>query len=76
MKTISMTAYNRPDYLKATLEDLSKNNPRDWHFFISVDPSDKTEEIRQVLAIDYGFASKTIVIVGIIQTTIFNILDE
>ena len=62
MKTISMTAYNRPLYLKNTLEDLSKNNNKDWHFFISVDPSDKTEEIKKVLDEDYGFASKTIVV--------------
>ena len=62
MKTISMTAYNRPDYLKNTLTDLSKNKPKDWHFFISVDPSNRTAEIEQVLQEDYGFASKTIVI--------------
>ena len=62
MKSISMTAYNRPDYLKNTLLDLSKNNPKDWHFFISIDPSDKTEHIKQVLDDDYGFASKTIII--------------
>jgi len=62
MKTLSMTAYNRPDYLKDTLEDLAKNNITDWHFFISVDPSNKLEEIKQVLDKDYGFVSKTITI--------------
>jgi len=62
MKTLSMTAYNRPNYLEATLIDLAKNNLCDWNFFISVDPSDKTEEIKKVLDRDYGFASKTIVI--------------
>lgn len=62
MKTISMTAYNRPDYLKNTLLDLSKNNNSDWHFFISVDPSDNTDSIKQVLEQNYGFASSTIVI--------------
>jgi len=62
MKTISMTAYNRPDYLAATLNDLTKNDPYDWHFFISVDPSDKTEQILRVLNKEYGFASKTIIV--------------
>ena len=57
-----MTAYNRADYLFETLSDLAKCTPEDWHFFISVDPSDKTDEIRLVLDKDYGFASKTIVI--------------
>lgn len=60
MKTISMTAYNRPDYLKRTLTDLSKNTTGDWHFFISVDPSNKTDEIRKVLDLDYGFSTVTI----------------
>ena len=62
MKTLSMTAYNRPDYLKDTLLDLEKCNPTDWHFFISVDPSNKTEEIQKVLSTNYGFASMTVTI--------------
>ena len=62
MKTISMTAYNRPDYLKATLEDLSKCKPYDWHYFVCVDPSDKLKDIVNVLYEDYGFASTNITI--------------
>lgn len=57
-----MTAYNRPKYLESTLNDLAKNNNSDWHFFISVDPSNTTEEIKAILDKDYGFTSKTIVI--------------
>ena len=60
MKTISMTAYNRLDYLENTLEGLAKNNPCSWHFFISVDPSDKTEEIKRVLDNNYGFSTVTV----------------
>lgn len=52
-----MTAYNRPDYLKDTLLDLAKCNPYDWHYFVSIDPSDKLQEIKKVLSNNYGFAS-------------------
>ncbi|MBV5347174.1 glycosyltransferase [bacterium] len=62
MKTISMTAYNRPDYLKRTLEDIEKNNPAEWTLFVSVDPSDRLEEIKQVLEHTYGFSSTVIVV--------------
>ena len=62
MKTISMTSYNRPNYLKETLEDLEKNNPKDWHFYISIDPSDKTDDIVNIFNKNYGFASTHVVV--------------
>lgn len=52
-KTISMTAYNRPDYLDQTLQYLTKaiantGNASAWSIFISIDPSINTAAILDV----------------------------
>lgn len=39
MKTLSMTVFNRPDYLERTLESLSKNDLRNYDlFYIGIEP--------------------------------------
>lgn len=62
MKTISITAYNRPEYLQQTLRGLTACIPSEWHLFASVDPSDKTPQIEECIAAAQGFASKNITI--------------
>ena len=62
MKTISMTAYNRPDYLDQTLKNLCNNNPKDWSLFISVDPSIETNNIVSVINNVNGFKNITYVV--------------
>jgi hypothetical protein len=39
LKTISITAYNRPDYLEQVLRSLIKNNLQGWHIYIALEPS-------------------------------------
>lgn len=60
MKTISITAYNRPEYLRQTLAGLAAAGCKDWHLFASVEPSDKIEEIKKIFNEATGFASKNI----------------
>jgi len=60
MKTISMTAFNRPAYLKQTLAGLAANNPKEWHIFISIDPSAVTPEIVSICKAAKGFTSVTL----------------
>ena len=62
MKTISMTAYNRPAYLERTLNDLVKNDPKEWSLFISIDPSIDTDKIVTIIKGITGFKNITYVI--------------
>lgn len=62
MKTISITAYNRPRYLRQTLLGLANADCKSWQLFVSIDPSDKTQEIIECLSEDYGFDNVTMVV--------------
>lgn len=45
-----LTAYNRPEYLRPTLESLrAVRGWEDWHVLFSVEPSDRTDEIVQLI---------------------------
>lgn len=43
-KTITIIAFNRPQYFKIMLESLVKNNLNGWEIFIGLDPSEKAME--------------------------------
>lgn len=45
MKTITITAHNRPDYFRLTLQDLCKNNLEGWQIYISIEPTIIREEM-------------------------------
>ena len=45
IKTITITAHNRPDLLKRLLESLTRNNLEGWKVFLSVEPTDERENI-------------------------------
>lgn len=49
MKTITITAYKRPVYLRKVLESLVRNDLRDWHVFIALEPSSMQEMVKQVI---------------------------
>lgn len=53
MKAIALPAYNRPAYLRQTLESIA--NANDWHMFIVFDKSDKTNNLVDMAI---GYASK------------------
>lgn len=44
MKTISISAYNRPAYLKQTLDSLHRNNLSGYHIFFTLEPGNKAVE--------------------------------
>ncbi len=48
-KTITVTAYNRPEYLRQALESLIRNSLDGWKIYFSIDPSEAREEILRVI---------------------------
>tara|TARA_R110000824_G_scaffold25322_5_gene88246 strand:+ start:160 stop:900 length:741 start_codon:yes stop_codon:yes gene_type:complete len=49
MKTISITAYDRPQYFVRLLETLVKNNLDGWHIVVGLEPSpQKSEQLRLI----------------------------
>ncbi len=49
-RIIALTAYNRPRLLEACLQSLAKaQNITDWEIRISVDPSERTEELERII---------------------------
>lgn len=44
MKTITLVAYNRPEYTQEVLESLSEANPVGYRLIISLDPGDSATE--------------------------------
>lgn len=58
-KTITITAYNRPEYLKQVLESLSKNDLNGFHLYCGVEPGNN-EIIETINSIN--FIDKTVVI--------------
>ena len=49
IKTITITAHNRPDLLKLVLEDLVRNNLEGWKVFFSVEPTQARDEIISII---------------------------
>lgn len=47
IKAVAMTAFERPDVLKRTLDALSANDREGWSIYVSVDPGDR--KVIQVL---------------------------
>ena len=43
IKTITVTAHDRPDLLSKTLDALSKNNTDGWEIFVSIEPTELTD---------------------------------
>ena len=41
-KTITITAHDRPQYLSKTLDTLSENDTDGWEIFVSIEPSELT----------------------------------
>lgn len=44
LKTISITAYNRPHYFEQLLLSLRANDLKDWEIYIQIEPSDKSQK--------------------------------
>ena len=47
MKAIVLPAYNRPHYLRQTLESI--NGAEEYHLYAAIDPSDKSKEIVDII---------------------------
>jgi len=49
MKTITITAFNRPGYLKRVLHTLLKNSLSGWDIVIALDPSEVSRKVKQTV---------------------------
>lgn len=49
VKTITITAYNRPDYLEQVLRSLVKNCLHGWHVYIALEPSKASRRNKKVI---------------------------
>lgn len=49
VKTITITAYNRPQYFKMICESLRQNDLRGWKIVVAFEPSDKFDEQKAML---------------------------
>lgn len=53
-KTITITAWNRPAYLRQVLDSLRANDCSGYELFVGVEPSDRAEEIVKIVeAVDW-----------------------
>lgn len=50
MKTITITAFNRPGYLEQVVRSLVKNSLQGWHIYIALEPSNASRLNKQVIA--------------------------